>query len=128
MPHAVPKTAMLWILITLICSFVNKFAHKSLLVRYEDLVRLPRGTLGKIEPFIGLSYGHVSAFVEAGGKIPSVHCITGNRLRMKGPLKLHLDEEWRVALPRRDKVLVWFLTGWLLRCFGYRRARQQLQV
>jgi hypothetical protein len=31
MPHAVPKTARLRILITLICSFVNKFAHKSLL-------------------------------------------------------------------------------------------------
>jgi hypothetical protein len=119
----VAKTALFWIAITLVSSFVSKFSHKSLLLRYEDLACFPRTALSRIQPFVGLSYDDVSAFVEAGGKIPSVHCIAGNRLRKQGPLKLRLDEEWDVALPLRDKTVVWLLAGWLLRCFGYRRAR-----
>jgi hypothetical protein len=120
----VAKTALSWIAITLISSFVSRFARKSLLLRYEDLARFPRAALGKIQPLVGLSYDPVGAFVEAGGKIPSVHCIAGNRLRKQAPLKLRLDEEWHLALPLRDKAVVWLLAGWLLRCFGYRRARR----
>jgi hypothetical protein len=120
----VAKTALFWIAVTLISSLVSKFSHKSLLLRYEDLARFPRTALSRIQPLVGLSYDHVSAFVEAGGKIPSVHCIAGNRLRKQGPLKLRLDEEWGLALPLRDKTVVWLLAGWLLRCFGYRRARR----
>lgn len=124
----VAKTALFWIAITLISSFVSKFGHKSLLLRYEDLACLPRTALGRIQPLVGLSYDHVSAFVEAGGKIPSVHCIAGNRIRKHGPLKLRLDEEWGLALPLRDKTMVWLLAGWLLRCFGYRRARRSVSL
>jgi hypothetical protein len=102
--------------ITLISSCVSKFSPNSLLLRYEDLARFPRRSLGRIQPFVGLSYDHVSAFVEAGGKIPSVHCIAGNRLRKQGPLKLRLDEEWRLALPPRDKALVWLLTASIQTC------------
>lgn len=120
----VAKTALFWIAFTLVSSFVRKFSRKSLLLRYEDLARFPGTALGRIQPFVGLSYDHVSAFVKAGGKIPSVHCIAGNRLRKQGPLQLRLDEEWRLALPPRDKILVWLLAGWLLRYFGYRRARR----
>lgn len=119
----VAKTALFWMAITLISSLVGKFSHKSLLLRYEDLARFPRTALGRIQPLVGLSYDHVGAFVEAGGKIPSVHCIAGNRLRKQGPLQLRLDEEWGLALPLRDKTVLWLLAGWLLRCFGYRRAR-----
>jgi hypothetical protein len=120
--QAVAKTALFWIAFTLVSSFVSKFSRKSLLLRYEDLARFPETALGRIQLFVGLSYDHVSAFVEAGGKIPSVHCIAGNRLRKQGPLQLRLDEQWRLALPLRDKILVWLLAGWLLRHFGYRRA------
>jgi hypothetical protein len=123
----VAKTAFFWMAITLISSLVSKFSRKSLLLRYEDLARFPRTALGRIQPLVGLSYDHVSAFVEAGGKIPSVHCIAGNRLRMKGPVQLRLDEQWRSALPLRGKILVWLLAGWLLRCFGYRRARPSVR-
>jgi hypothetical protein len=122
----VAKTALFWIAISLISSFVSKFGHKSLLLRYEDFARFPRTALGRIQPLVGLSYDHVGAFVEAGGKIPSVHCIAGNRIRKQGPLKLRLDQEWALALPLRDKTMVWLLAGWLLRCFGYRRARRSV--
>jgi hypothetical protein len=103
---------------------VSEIGHNSLLLRYEDLARFPGASLRRIQPFVGLSYDHVSAFVEAGGKIPSVQCIAGTRLRKQGPLKLRLDEEWQLALPMRDKSVVWLLASWLLRRFGYRRPQR----
>jgi hypothetical protein len=116
------KTALSWIAITLISTLVIKFGHKSLSLRYEDLARFPRTALGRIQPLVGLSYDDVGAFVEAGGKIASVHCIAGNRIRMMGPMHLQLEENWRSALPPGDKRLVWLIAGWLLRRFGYRRS------
>lgn len=40
-----------------------------------------------------------------------MHCTAGNRLRMKGPLKLRPEQDWRSPLPPGDELLVWLMAA-----------------
>jgi hypothetical protein len=95
-------------------------------VRYEDFVADPGATVAKILTPHGW-VDEESATAEASQVIlePS-HTVAGNPMRFKtGPLDIRLDDEWRQAMPRRDRLSVAAATWPLLARYGYSlRTRQ----
>jgi hypothetical protein len=92
-------------------------------IRYEDLVREPRGELSRIFPSIT---GAVGDFLD-GDKIPLPvnHSVSGNPLRFtKGAIRIRPDTEWRERMKKSDYALVTALSWPLLLRYGYVRPRR----
>jgi len=89
-------------------------------LRYEDLTADPAGTLADLHRFLG-GTGDLGAALE--GRTLTVtqgHTLAGNPTRTGGgELTIREDEEWRTALPRRDRVVAEALTWPLRKAYGY---------
>jgi len=89
-------------------------------LRYEDFVKDPSAALSKI-----LSpYEWVRDELKDAGDIEitlePTHTVSGNPMRFKhGKLQLKLDDEWRSAMPSRERRLVTAITWPLLMRYGY---------
>lgn len=93
-----------------------------MLVRYEDLVSDPAGTLGRI-------VAHVDVVVPGGGlsfvkdgvvTLRPDHIAFGNRMRFTvGEVPLRVDEEWRDRMGGGSRRVVTSITLPLLMRFGY---------
>jgi hypothetical protein len=94
--------------------------EKSLLLRYEDFMLNTPSALQTIGSFIGVDLENVQHTINDGGKLYFDHTIAGNRVRMKGELKLKYDQEWRQKLSARDQRMTEILTGWLMARYGYK--------
>jgi hypothetical protein len=88
-------------------------AGRLLRVRYEDVCREPARWAGRILEFGGLSGG-----VAAQGVDGSRLHVLGNRMRLKGPQRIRLDEGWRAELPREDLQAFERVAGALNRRYG----------
>ena len=85
-----------------------------LVVRYEDLVRDPRGTVARILTFSGLPADEPAlAHLRPGAvNLREHHTVAGNPMRFHvGDLPIQADEEWRTRLPRVPRMLVSALTA-----------------
>jgi hypothetical protein len=90
-------------------------------VRYEQLVREPRGSLERIATE---ALGHESAPVRVPGDADWIaghnHAVAGNPLRLKGgELKIRADEEWRTKMGARQRLVILLMTWPLLLRYGY---------
>ncbi len=92
------------------------------LARYEDIIADPPGRLRDLLEYAGAPA--VDSFPFLTGSqltLAENHLVDGNPVRFaKNPLSLRLDEQWRSAMPRRDRALVTALTSPLLMTYGYR--------
>lgn len=91
-------------------------------VRYEDLVADPEAAVRRLLAFAGLSAGPGDLEHLRPGEIDLApgHLVAGNPMRFRtGHLELRLDEDWRDAMPARDRRLVDTLTAGLRRRHGY---------
>ncbi len=91
------------------------------LIRYEDLVERPRGSIASLCAMIGKGseeLGFIGAdYVELGAN----HTLSGNPVRFRtGKLTLKLDSEWQERVPRLQRALVNLVTLPLQRKYGYR--------
>lgn len=109
-----------WTLHNALVELLSASAASYCRVRYEDFVVNPAAAVSRIlAPYDWL--GEEPATEAAGPVVlePS-HTVSGNPMRFKGgPLKIELDDEWRVALPARDRALVAAATWPLLLRYGY---------
>lgn len=95
----------------------------TVVVQYERLVQDAEGEIRRVleltdQPATAenLAFFRKPDEVDLG----PTHTVSGNPMRFKvGPLKLKLDEEWRGAMPRRDRVLVSAACWPLLHRYGY---------
>jgi hypothetical protein len=89
------------------------------MIRYEDLVCDPVGTLGSVLPDgMGLSVADVLSGRHARAAVS--HTVSGNPLRFeRGPLSIRTDVEWITKLHLRDRGIVTGLTWPLLLRYGY---------
>lgn len=96
--------------------------RRYLLVRYEDLLADPAGTLGRIGALVGLDFEPVVSRVRAGEAFGFGHMVGGNRVRFAGRTTLQApDPRARGArLTPGQRALFTALGGWLNRCYGYR--------
>ncbi|MBZ0120822.1 MAG: sulfotransferase [Sandaracinaceae bacterium] len=95
--------------------------ERFLRVRYEDFVLHPRETLARVGAFMGVDYAATIDAVEKGESLNVEHIIAGNRVRMKGPVRLQLDTEWTRLMPLSDQLQVRATTEPLLRRYDYVR-------
>ena len=89
-------------------------------VRYEDFVVDPGGAVAEmLAPHDWMDEESATAAARQVILEPS-HTVAGNPMRFKtGPLDIKLDDEWRLAMPRRDRLSVAAATWPLLSRYGY---------
>jgi UDP-N-acetylglucosamine transferase subunit ALG13 len=92
------------------------------LVRYEDFLAEPAGTLRAIAEFAGepQAAADLGFLTGSSATLAQHHSVSGNPMRFQsGPLQLKEDTAWQAALPARDKRIVSALTWPARRRFGY---------
>ena len=116
------RAALYWCRINLHAEWLRRRlgADKSLFLRYEDFMLDTPAALQSIGSFIGVDLENVQHTINDGGKLYFDHTIAGNRVRMKGELKLKYDQEWRQKLSTQDQRVTELLTGWLMARYGYK--------
>lgn len=89
-------------------------------VRYEDFVVDPDRAMARIlEPY---DWVDAKSAAPAAGQVvlEPAHSVAGNPMRFKtGPLDIKIDDEWRTAMPRGDRLSVVAATWPLLARYGY---------
>lgn len=120
--HAPARTAARWIWINLAYELLAIRGAPIQTVRYEDLVREPRGELARIAAFAGIPTDPSTLRFLANGEVtlPDTHLVAGNRVRfVSGATRIRADEEWRVGLPPWQERAVLAMTWPLI--LRYRR-------
>ena len=91
-------------------------------LRYEDFLADPRGTVHKVAAFSGIDTSTLELSFLSEGRVHlgQCHSAAGNPMRFQtGEVPLRPDEDWRDALPPRQRALVGAVCAPLLRSYGY---------
>ncbi|MCS3861656.1 hypothetical protein GGP86_001434 [Salinibacter ruber] len=91
-------------------------------VRYEDLASSPNRFLRKFENWLGLESDKNSK--KDVIRNYTNHALSGNEMRWKDT-KIYLDEKWKKEMSKRDKNIVWVISKFLAKRFGYREGHGQ---
>ena len=95
-------------------------AHRSMLVRYEDLVSRPRPALESIAGFVGEPASGIQFRDESTVILHGNHTVWGNPARFKtGAVQLREDNEWTHKLTTGNRIASTALAVPLLRRYGY---------
>jgi hypothetical protein len=94
--------------------------HRYVRLRYEDFVECPEDTIRRLLDFVG-QRGRALPFTTPGEvDLPTTHTVSGNPARFRtGPIRIGLDEEWRMRMGRSDRFTVTAVTSPLLHRYGY---------
>ncbi len=122
MPQFNPlKVALDWDVQNALFAFGRLTHTPRMVLRYEDLISNPRGSIAAIARFAGLEFpemvGRVldSSIVDLGVQ----HSVAGNPMRFKpGLVRLRSDQSWREHLTGRDRILVSAATGPIRAAYG----------
>ena len=122
-------SSMLWNGHNVALSVLRRLGTTGRLLRYEDFVADPRGTVAGVADFAGLPSDAASLDFFDGRSVvlAASHTVAGNPVRFRtGPMELRRDDDWREQLPAPRRRLVSLLTLPLLTRYGYvgRRARR----
>ena len=115
------SSAARWTFYNGLSELLSRSAASYLRVRYEDLLAEPEEVLSRvIAPYQPEGGAPVLAESDRVDLAPS-HTVSGNPVRFQhGKLKLKVDDEWKAAMPARDKAVVSAITLPLLLRYGYR--------
>lgn len=120
------ETAWQWSYQNAALQLLAKAGTPTLRVRYEDLATAPESALIRIAGFAGLTAAADQlAFVGADGAsrwadLGISHTVSGNPMRFAtGRIPIRVDDEWRTAMPTRQRRTVTALTLPLLARYGY---------
>lgn len=93
-----------------------------LLLRYEDLVADPAGSVARVAALVGRPAQRLSIGPGGSVELLPTHSIAGNRSRFEtGVVPIRLDDEWRTAsrLNRRQRLALRALTYPVRQRYGY---------
>jgi len=123
--RSVTRTALYWSAVNLQSAWVARRLPPGRVVRlrYEDYARDVEAAFAPLVPALGPDVLAVARRAAAGEALGVGHTIAGNRLRMQGPVRLRLDEEWRARLSPAEHRRVLRVAGPLLRRYGYDTER-----
>ncbi|MFQ5691212.1 MAG: sulfotransferase [Gemmatimonadota bacterium] len=117
------RTTLQWLQVNLACdALLRAPSTVGVRVRYEDLVANPADALVPIGSMLGIDMRDLATDLRSGQEMRIGHLIAGNRIRMRGALRLSPDMEWATRLPVGHRRLFWACAGWLARRYGYSRA------
>lgn len=93
-------------------------------VRYEDFVADPQPVMEQIVRWAGLGDRSLPFETPTSVRIAPTHSVAGNPSRhSKGAVEIRSDDEWKRALPQRERLLVTAITAPALLRFGYSLGR-----
>lgn len=118
--YSITKSAAEWTALNFLTSQLKRVT-KYRLIRYEDLVDDPQGTIAELLMFAG-HHAPPASGVGGGESIEfgANHTVSGNPIRFKrGPITIAADTEWRNNLGAREYALTTALTWPLLATYGY---------
>lgn len=90
--------------------------------RYEELAATPQATVREMLAGIGWSGPppELPFLEERTARLGTAHTVSGNPQRFDtGAIDLHVDDEWRRAMPTADRLLVTAVSAPLLVRYGY---------
>jgi hypothetical protein len=125
----VRATAVRWTTHNVVAELLGASAASYCRVRYEDFMSDPDGVLaGILAPYTGLDASRNVVKARQVVLDPS-HTVAGNPMRFKsGEITLDLDDEWRTAMPLRDRLSVAAATWPLLARYGYSMSGRDQQA
>ena len=89
-------------------------------LRYEDFVAHPAAATAELLGFAGATPADLGFIEGTTLHLDPHHSVGGNPMRFsRGAVEVRLDDRWRKALPRRDRVIVTTLTWPLLLAYRY---------
>jgi hypothetical protein len=114
------RSARAWVMANLAADRVRRHhRQRAVLVRYEDFVADPRGTIDHLVRLVGES-DSVPFTDDRIVEIRPQHAASGNPVRLqKGPVELREDDEWRTRQRRADRSVVMAVTLPFLGRYGY---------
>lgn len=123
MPVRVSKAALIWQITNVLIE--RKFGGRSgryARVRYEDFVRAPQDTIRAALALLGEENARLPFTSDTDVVIAQTHLLSGNRAARGGTghIAIRADEEWRVGMSRRDKIVATVLSLPMLFRYGYR--------
>jgi hypothetical protein len=120
-PKPILRTAARWGFVNLATEFLcwRLGPERSIRVRYEDFTSKPTVIMQDIGRMLGTDLTAIGEALRDGAAIAPGHLIAGNRLRMKGALRLVQDSTWRADMPGHKQTAFRWLCGGLLRRYGY---------
>jgi hypothetical protein len=94
-------------------------------VTYEELLTAPEPQVRRLLAALGLERDTAAVFADdTTVRLSMNHTVAGNPARHRhGLVPMRLDDEWRTAMPDRDRRLVTAMTYPLLRRYGFPRGR-----
>lgn len=115
------QSALLWTGHNVALSLLPLTGATRRLLRYEDFVADPAGTVASVAGFVGVRTDEGPAFLHGSSvTLGRTHTVAGNPVRFRtGTMALRRDDDWRRLLPRRTRRLVSALTLPLLAGYGY---------
>lgn len=125
------RSAVEWMSFNGLFHILRALGTPTSLVRYEDMVRDPRGVIGRISSFdraeqTGTEFGFI-----AGDQITLGidHTVAGNPMRFEhGTFELRLDQAWMSSMSPGQRLLATSMTWPLLAAYRYplgRRSRRE---
>jgi Sulfotransferase family len=94
--------------------------ERSMLLRYEDFVRMPADSIREIATFVGEGVEGLSLSDEGTARLGANHTASGNPSRFShGIIEIRLDDEWLTRQKVVDRLLATSLTIPALRRYGY---------
>ena len=122
--QSVWSSSILWVAANLLSEFVcsQLDQSKTVRVRYEDFISAPKYVLDSIGRLVHLDLTEVTEAISAGEAMQVGHNVGGNHLRMKDNVRMEpAVGRWKGALSAREQEVIWLLTGWLMKRYGYKK-------
>ncbi len=120
-PTGPAKSALVWLVWNLAIARLGKGkGSRYLRLRYEDFIADAPGSLRQVTQMVGRSSTDLSFLGPGEVRLESHHTVSGNPSRfLTGPVKFHLDDEWRRGWNSRSRGLVTTIARPLLKRYGY---------
>ncbi len=110
-----------WIFFNTVGLWRLKRKYPTLVIKMEDLVADPAGTLDTIRAFAEIDQSKNMVNEDGTITIGGAHSVSGNPGRFaKGPTRLRAEETWRTELPLWKQVFVTVITYPVMLRYGYR--------
>lgn len=121
-PKPVWRTALFWCITNLFSHFVSLFKNQNYTrLYYEDFIENAPRVLSKIGKISNLSYTKVIDKLNHDKPFKAGHTVAGNRLRMKGSVKLKSSDDWRESFPKSKRLVFSIIAFPFLIFYGYFR-------
>ena len=117
------RTSMGWAIRNVECDRLARRLGPGRITRvfYERFTSSPEAALGELGGFLGRDLSDLGRRLADGERLPVVHLVAGNALRMAGGIVLRPVSDWQSKLPAGARRTFWRIAGRIAQRYGYQR-------